>query len=236
MDDLFVGLDIRQRLLGYPRSTGWRGLLGLARRAGIDQPGRPPADPRAYPHRPGSDWWRRSHGGGDPRERGLPVAVVNPVRAGTSPAPLACWPRRTLDARVIPHFAEAIRPAACPPPDAQLQPLGKPVARRRQLVEMLGAECSRPPADPGSGPAALAGRTSPGSSGRCRNSGRTFTRDPLQPRLAGGREPARLRPRRRPDHRPDPDRRAARAVMPRRPDCGPATIDSAPPGIPGKRR
>ena len=49
---------------------------------------------------------------------GLPVAVVNPVRAGTSPAPLACWPRRTLDARVIPHFAEAIRPAACPLPDA----------------------------------------------------------------------------------------------------------------------
>lgn len=78
------------------------------------------------------------------QEAGLSVAVVNPnaVRqfaratgklAKTDP----------LDARVLAHFAEAIRPVPRPLPDAQTEELSQLVARRRQLVEMLVAERNR---------------------------------------------------------------------------------------------
>jgi transposase len=75
---------------------------------------------------------------------GLPLAVVNPrhVRdfaratgqlAKTDP----------LDARGIALFAQAVRPTPRPLPDAQAHALGELVARRRQLVDMLGAEHNR---------------------------------------------------------------------------------------------
>jgi transposase len=72
------------------------------------------------------------------------VAVVNPrqIRDFARASGLLAK-TDTLDARVIAHFAEAIRPPARPLPDAQLQHLGELVTRRRQLVEMLGAETNR---------------------------------------------------------------------------------------------
>jgi transposase len=75
---------------------------------------------------------------------GLPVAVVNPRQIrdfARAVGQLAKTDR--LDARVIALFAEAVRPAARLVPDAQAQALGELVARRRQLVEMLGAEQNR---------------------------------------------------------------------------------------------
>ena len=48
-----------------------------------------------------------------------------------------------LDAQVLAHFAEAMRPASRPLPDAGCQELGALVARRRQLVEMITAEKNR---------------------------------------------------------------------------------------------
>jgi len=75
---------------------------------------------------------------------GLPVAVVNPrqirdfARATGQLAKTA-----TLDARVIALFAEAVRPAPRPMPDEQARALGELIARRRQLVDMLGAEQNR---------------------------------------------------------------------------------------------
>jgi transposase len=75
---------------------------------------------------------------------GLPVAIVNPRQ-------IRHFARATgqlaktdlLDARVIARFAEAVRPTARLIPDEQAQALGELVARRRQLVEMLGAELNR---------------------------------------------------------------------------------------------
>jgi len=75
---------------------------------------------------------------------GLPVAIVNPRQ-------IRHFARATgqlaktdlLDARVIALFAEAIRPAPRLIPDEQAQALGEVIARRRQLVEMLGAELNR---------------------------------------------------------------------------------------------
>lgn len=40
-------------------------------------------------------------------------------------------------------FVEAVRPVARPMPDAHAHALGQLVARRRQLVDMLGAELNR---------------------------------------------------------------------------------------------
>jgi transposase len=79
---------------------------------------------------------------------GLPVAVINPRQIrdyARATGQLAKTDR--LDARVIALFAAAVRPAVRPAvrslPDDQAQQLGEMTARRRQLVEMLGAEMNR---------------------------------------------------------------------------------------------
>jgi transposase len=75
---------------------------------------------------------------------GLPVAVVNPRQIrdyARATGQLAKTDR--LDARIIALFAAAVRPAVRPLPDEQAQQLGEVTARRRQLVDMLGAETNR---------------------------------------------------------------------------------------------
>ena len=74
----------------------------------------------------------------------LPVVVVNPAqirafakavgqRAKTDP----------IDASIIAHFAEATRPEPRPFPDEATRLLADLVARRRQILEMMGAERQR---------------------------------------------------------------------------------------------
>ena len=75
---------------------------------------------------------------------GLPVVVVNPRQVrdfARATGQLAKTDR--LDAQVLAHFAEAIRPPVRPVPDEQTQVLAALVARRRQLIEMLTAEKNR---------------------------------------------------------------------------------------------
>jgi transposase len=75
---------------------------------------------------------------------GLPVAVVNPgqVRAfARAVGQLAKTDR--LDAQVLALFAARVRPPARPLATEQALALGALVARRRQLVDMLGAERHR---------------------------------------------------------------------------------------------
>lgn len=75
---------------------------------------------------------------------GLPLVVVNPAqvrafakaigqRAKTDP----------IDAAVIAHFAEATRPEIRPLADEETRFLAELVGRRRQIVEMIGAERQR---------------------------------------------------------------------------------------------
>jgi transposase len=75
---------------------------------------------------------------------GLPVVVVNPAqvrafakaigqRAKTDP----------IDAAVIAHFAEATKPDIRPLPDEETRLLADLVARRRQIIDMIGAERQR---------------------------------------------------------------------------------------------
>jgi transposase len=74
----------------------------------------------------------------------LPLAVVNPrqIRAfARAVGKLAKTDR--LDAEVIALFAERVRPEPRPVADLEAQALGELVARRRQLIEMIGMESNR---------------------------------------------------------------------------------------------
>ncbi len=75
---------------------------------------------------------------------GLPLVVVNPRQVRDFARATGQLAKTdTLDARVIALFAEAVKPAVRPLADEQARALGELVARRRQLVEMLGAEANR---------------------------------------------------------------------------------------------
>jgi transposase len=75
---------------------------------------------------------------------GLPVAVVNPRQVRSFARAMSRLAKTDrLDAKVIAHFAEAVRPPVRPLPDEATRHLGALVARRRQLLEMLVAERNR---------------------------------------------------------------------------------------------
>ena len=74
----------------------------------------------------------------------LPVAVVNPRQVrdfAKSTGQLAKTDR--LDAQILAHFGEAVRPPMRPLRDADTQALAALVARRRQVLTMLTAENNR---------------------------------------------------------------------------------------------
>ena len=75
---------------------------------------------------------------------GLPVAVVNPRQARDfAKATGQLAKTDALDARVLAHVAEAVRPMPRPLPDTQADELRALLARRRQLVTMRTAEQNR---------------------------------------------------------------------------------------------
>ena len=74
----------------------------------------------------------------------LPVAVVNPRQArdfAKSTGQLAKTDR--LDAQVLAHFGEAVRPPMRALPDSDTRALGNTLARRRQIMDILVAEKNR---------------------------------------------------------------------------------------------
>lgn len=75
---------------------------------------------------------------------GLPVVVVNPAQVRAFAHALGRRAKTDpIDAAVIAHFVAATRPAIRPLPDAATQLLADLVARRRQIVAMIGAERQR---------------------------------------------------------------------------------------------
>lgn len=75
---------------------------------------------------------------------GLPVVVVNPRQVRDfAKASGRLAKTDALDAQVIAHFAEAIRPTPRPLPEAEAQALEALLARRRQVIGMLTAEKNR---------------------------------------------------------------------------------------------
>ncbi len=79
-------------------------------------------------------------------EAALPVVVVNPRQVRDfAKATGRLAKTDVLDARILAHFAEVVRPTPRPLPDPTSQELAALLARRRQLVEMLTAESNRLP-------------------------------------------------------------------------------------------
>lgn len=75
---------------------------------------------------------------------GLPVVVVNPRQIlDFAKATGQLAKTDALDAQVLAHFAEVVRPTPRPLPDVETQELAALVTRRRQLIEMLTAEKNR---------------------------------------------------------------------------------------------
>lgn len=75
---------------------------------------------------------------------GLPVAVVNPERTRDFAGALGRAEKSDpIDAEVLALFGERIRPEIRPLPSEQVQRMRALVKRRRQLVEMIGAEENR---------------------------------------------------------------------------------------------
>ena len=75
---------------------------------------------------------------------GLPLAVVNPHQIRDFARALGKLAKTdAIDAQVIALFAERIGPQARPIASPQAQKLGDLVARRRQIVEMIGMEANR---------------------------------------------------------------------------------------------
>jgi transposase len=75
---------------------------------------------------------------------GLPVVVVNPAQVRAFAQALGKRAKTDpFDAAVIAHFAEATKPKLRQMPDETTKLLADLVARRRQIVEMISAECQR---------------------------------------------------------------------------------------------
>jgi len=75
---------------------------------------------------------------------GLPIVVVNPAQVRAFATALGKRAKTDpIDAAVIARFVEATRPQIRPLPDAETQMLADLVARRRQIVDMIGAERQR---------------------------------------------------------------------------------------------
>jgi transposase len=75
---------------------------------------------------------------------GLPVVIVNPAQIRAFAKALGKRAKTDpIDAAVIAHFAEATKPTPRPLADEATRLLADLVARRRQIVEMMGAERQR---------------------------------------------------------------------------------------------
>lgn len=74
----------------------------------------------------------------------IPVVVVNPRQVRDFAKATGILAKTdVLDARVLAHFAVAVRPAQRPLPDAQAQEFSAVLSRRRQLRDMLTMEKNR---------------------------------------------------------------------------------------------
>ena len=77
-------------------------------------------------------------------EAGLPVVIVNPRQVRNFAKATGILAKTdAIDARVIAHFAQAVKPDVRPLKDAATLELTALVTRRRQIVEMIVAESNR---------------------------------------------------------------------------------------------
>ena len=86
---------------------------------------------------------------------GLPVVVINPRQVRAFAQALGRTAKTdAIDAHVLAEFGRRVQPVVRPLPDADTAALAALIARRRQLLEMLGAEQRRLAQAPPTGPIA----------------------------------------------------------------------------------
>ena len=144
MDEMFVGLDVSKDAVDvHVQPTGERFV------AGVDEAALATVVQRLSALSPTLVVLEATGGYEIPvaaalATAGLPVTVVNPRQIRDFARATGQLAKTdALDARVIARFAEAVQPAVRPLPTAQAQALSELVARRRQVVDMLGAELNR---------------------------------------------------------------------------------------------
>jgi transposase len=142
--ELFIGIDVAKDVLDValrPTGEGWQvtndevGIADLVKRLRVLRPTLIVLEATARLHVAAV---------GALAAAGLPVQAVNPRQVrdfGKATGKLA--KTDAIDARVLAHFADAVRPPIRTLPDAQTQALSMLLARRRQQVEMLSAERNR---------------------------------------------------------------------------------------------
>jgi transposase len=142
--EVFIGIDVAQAALVVAvRPTGetWQvgndevGLAGLVERLQLLTPSLVVLEATGGIHVPVVACLAAAK---------LPVVAVNPRQArdfAKATGKLAKTDR--IDAQVLAHFAEAVRPQVRPLPDTATHELALLIARRRQLVEMRVAEQNR---------------------------------------------------------------------------------------------
>ena len=141
---VFVGIDVSKDRLDValrPPSDRWAGAN--------DEAGIPALVARLQRHRPTLIVLEATGGLGVPltgalAAAGLPVVVVNPRQVRDfAKATGQLAKTDALDAAILAHFAEVVRPALRPLPDTATQALSALLTRRRQLIEMRTAEQNR---------------------------------------------------------------------------------------------
>ena len=74
----------------------------------------------------------------------LPISIRNPFHVRSFARAQGTYAKTdVIDARLIAHFAEVMRPPARPMPDAQVQALQGLIVRRRQLSELIVAQSNQ---------------------------------------------------------------------------------------------
>jgi transposase len=141
---IFVGIDVSKARLDVAiRPTGEResvandkaGIKDLVKRLAKIQPALIVLEATGGLERPVT----HALAGAD-----LPVVVVNPRQVRDfAKATGQLAKTDSIDADVLARFAEAVRPALRPLPDAVTLELRALTARRRQIIEMIGAERNR---------------------------------------------------------------------------------------------
>jgi transposase len=141
---VYVGIDVAQATLDVallPSGETWQ--------VANDEPGLRALVTRLQPHAPALIVLEAT--GGYERApvaalaaAGLPVVVANPRQVRNFARATGQLAKTdTLDAGILALFADRVRPAVRPLPEPATQELAALLARRRQLIEMLGAERQR---------------------------------------------------------------------------------------------
>ena len=137
---IYVGIDVAKAQVGCCRPTDGRQMGGLLQRGRGPGVGLPDGGSGSRHGVAGGFGWI----GAALVAASLPVVVVNPRQVRDFARATGKLAKTdALDASVLAHFAEAVRPPVRPLRDAETQVLNSLAARRHQVMTMLVSEKNR---------------------------------------------------------------------------------------------